>query len=199
MTFDSQGNLLVAIAQFTNKVSRVSGAGVVSTAVTLPRATDATDLAFDSTGRLYISSQGGLGVGSFAKSTDLVMGLAFDSHGDLFVVDQGADRLWKVTKEGTVGEFVRGLRQPIGIVAVPDPGPFHLAAVVQSDAEVVRDGRRLRLSGGLGRFYQLESTVDFTLWSVISTNRVIADTGVDVLDPTGGVGPFRFYRARSLP
>jgi len=122
---DSRGYLYVASSQFTNKISWIGTNGSVNTLINLPRAYDATDMAFDKHGYLYVASQGGYGIGRFrpfgssigpfSTKFTLAFGLAFDRDGNLFVADALNGRISKVTTDGTVSTFATGMVNAWGL------------------------------------------------------------------------------------
>src|SRR5688572_16055498 len=57
MAFATNGDLIVVCAQMSNRLKRITPAGVVSTALELPGSFDGTALAFDPSGALFIASQ----------------------------------------------------------------------------------------------------------------------------------------------
>lgn len=114
----------------------------------------AKDLAWDASGNLFVSGQGG-GVGSvfkvgpggapvttFATGFTEPWGLAFDAAGDLFVADRGvisianSGRIWRVAPDGSKTVFVSGLGDPMfidfgpsGDLFVGEWGPRNLKRV----------------------------------------------------------------------
>ncbi len=102
----------------------------------------AKDLAWDASGFLYVSGQGG-GVGSvykvgpggapvttFASGFTDPWGLAFGPSGDLYVADRGlisvanSGRIWKVAPDGSKTVFVSGLGDPMFIEFGPSGDLF---------------------------------------------------------------------------
>jgi sugar lactone lactonase YvrE len=94
--------------------------------LTLPQNYDATDMTFDSRGRLYVASQGGFSLGRFAATGgaitpfgtnrfNLPFGLAFDRAGNLFIADSFNGRITTVAPDGTASTFMSGLSSPWGI------------------------------------------------------------------------------------
>lgn len=114
----------------------------------------AKDLAWDASGVLFVSGQGG-GVGSvykvgpggapvttFATGFTDPWGLAFSSSGDLYVADRGSisvansGRIWKVAPDGSKTVFASGLGDPLfidfgpsGDLFVGEWGPRNLKRV----------------------------------------------------------------------
>jgi sugar lactone lactonase YvrE len=123
LIFNRAGNLVVAQAQLTNKLSLITPSGTVTLMSALPRAFDATALAYGPEGILYIASQGGAGIRkwsgggltTFAPAFALPLGMAFNQDGILFVVDANNGRISKVARNGVVSLFVSGISNPWGL------------------------------------------------------------------------------------
>jgi len=136
VVFDSRGNLYVASAQRTNRISRILTNGTVTTFSPLLPSYDATALAFDSRGRLYVGSQNGYGIGRISSVAGPIapvaggftfpFGLAFDREDNLYVADQFNGRISKVAPDGTKTTFATGLVNPWGL-AFDAVGNLHVA------------------------------------------------------------------------
>jgi len=115
LVFDRAGNLFVAQAQATNKISLITPGGSVSTYKSLAQGYDATTLAYGPDGAMYVASQGGFNIRkagattAFATGFTLPFGMVFDQDGTLYVADQNNARISKVARNGTVSLFLAGI------------------------------------------------------------------------------------------
>ncbi len=134
LAFGPNGSLYVGdVSFFTGSVREVPSppSGTPFTFVPHSSGLEATGIAFDASGNLYVAQNIFSGaifkvtpngtVSTFATITGAT-GLAFDAHGNLFVTDNTGN-IWKVTPNGTVSPFVSGLANFAGAIVGPAFGP----------------------------------------------------------------------------
>lgn len=165
--FDQDGNLYVTFSGRRGETVPVSVFKILPDGKITPHLSNianATSLAFDAEGNLYVSSrfEGNVykatpqsDVTLFAKELGVPTGLAFNKEGMLFVGDRGG-RIWKVTPEGESSVFAEVPESMIAFHLAFDPdGNLLVASPGLSSSNYIylvdRFGKVLPLSGGFGR------------------------------------------------
>jgi sugar lactone lactonase YvrE len=110
----------------------------------------ATGMAFDAAGNLYVGDRSGtifkisrerqIYVFATLEPSVAAYHLAFNAAGDLFVTgptQSSFDRVWKITPEGEVQVFYRGLGRPQGL-AFDVQGNLYVAASLSGNRGIIR-------------------------------------------------------------
>jgi sugar lactone lactonase YvrE len=203
--FDAGGNLYLSHLNL-NRISRITTNGTASYFAT-SGLSGPWGLAFDAGGTLYVANwnNGSISrispagqVSSFVGGFGLPVGLAFGLDGTLYVADQAANTVTKVTPAGQKSLLASGLSTPLFIAVEPDPA-VRLSLAPQNGQEIIQNGLRLDVSGGIMMYYEIRASSDFISWDPIAVLQVIATNQAQILDLGAQTQPFRFYRARLLP